>query len=81
MYYPLEYDTPHRLLYVQEALNYPHLSPVQRCRSSQFVAFLYSTFLGNETLRKVISIKINYTAEQASFHLRDTYYSDNKHVH
>jgi hypothetical protein len=34
--------------------------------------------LGNDTLRKLISIKINYTAEQASFHLGDIDCSDNK---
>jgi hypothetical protein len=38
----------------------------------------YDLLLGNDTLRKLISIKINYTAEQASFHLGDIDYSDNK---
>ncbi len=38
----------------------------------------YDLLLGNDTLRKLISIKINYTAEQASFHLGDIDCSDNK---
>ena len=52
VYYPLEYDTPHRLLYVRRklTLNSPHLFPVQRCRSSQFVAFYIQQTSPYETM-------------------------------